>query len=396
MRLAARVAELKPSATLAITAKVNQMKAEGIDVIGFGAGEPDFDTPQNIKDAAIRALQGGFTKYTAVGGTDDAKDAVIAKLKRDQGLDYSRAEVILSCGAKHSLYNAFMSLFGPGDEVLLPAPYWVSYPVMVGLTGARAVEVATTDKTGFTASAADLERACTGNTRGLILNTPCNPTGGAYDKKQLLEIAELARARELVVVSDEIYEKLVYRGFSFYSIAQAPGMRERTVLVNGVSKTYAMTGWRIGYAAGPRELVAAMTNIQSQSTSNPTSFALKGAVEALAGPQDTVAVMLKAFDERRRVMVGRLNAMPGVSCSDPVGAFYVFPNVSRLYGKSFARRKIAGSLDLGSFLLTQARVAVVPGVEFGADDYVRLSFATSMKNIEAGMERMGKALAELA
>jgi aspartate aminotransferase len=396
MKLSARVAELRPSATLAITAQVNKMKAEGIDVIGFGAGEPDFDTPQNIKDAAIAALQGGFTKYTAVGGTDDAKDAVIAKLKRDQGLAYSRSEVILSCGAKHSLYNAFMALLGPGDEVLLPAPYWVSYPVMVGLAGARAVEIPTGEKTGFTASAADMERSCTGRTRAIIINSPCNPTGGGYAKKQLLEIAELARARDLAVISDEIYEKLVYRGFESFSIAQAPGMRERTVVVNGVSKTYAMTGWRIGYAAGPSELVAAMTNIQSQSTSNPVSFALKGAAEALCGPQDAVAKMLAAFDERRRVMVQRLSAMPAVSCFDPAGAFYVFPNVSRLYGRSFAGRPITGSLELGSYLLEQARVAVVPGVEFGADDYIRLSFATSMNNIEAGMERMGKALAGLS
>ncbi len=395
MKLAERVKQLKPSATLAITAQVNKMKAEGINVIGFGAGEPDFDTPQNIKDAAIKALQAGFTKYTAVGGTDDAKDAVIAKLKRDQGLDYARNEIILSCGAKHSLYNAFMALFGPGDEVLLPAPYWVSYPVMVELAGGKCVEVKTTDKTGFTASAADLEKACTKSTRAIIINSPCNPTGGGYSKKQLLEIAELAKAKDLIVISDEIYEKLVYQGFEFFSIAQAPGMRERTVLINGVSKTYAMTGWRIGYTAAPKELVGAMTNIQSQSTSNPTSFALKGTVEALNGPQDAVATMHKAFDERRQYIVKRLNAMPGVSCFDPVGAFYVFPNFSKLYGKAGAGKKIGGSLDLGGYLLSEAKVAIVPGIEFGDDAYARLSFATSMKNIEEGMNRMEKALAEL-
>ncbi len=395
MDLAKRVTGIKQSPTLAIAAREKQMKSEGIDVVGFGAGEPDFDTPDNIKQAAIKALEDGFTKYTPVPGTDAARDAIIGKLKRDQGLDYERNQIIISCGAKHTLYNITQALFQEGDEVLIPSPYWVSYPDQLILADATPVIVETAEVNGFTATVKDLEEAVTERTRALVINSPSNPTGGGYTRRQLEEIADFVKEKDILVISDEIYEKLVYGDFEFTSIAQLPGMQDRTVLVNGFSKVYSMTGWRLGYAAAPADLVGAMTKIQSQSTSNPTSFTLPAAVEALNGPQDFVEMMVAEFDKRRRYIVERLNGMDSVDCFDPVGAFYAFPNFAELHKRSFKGKPIVDSTGMADYLLGEARVAVVPGIAFGADDNARLSFATSMENIEKGLDRIEAAIEDL-
>jgi len=395
MDLANRVKGIKPSPTLAIDAKAKQMKAEGVDVIGFGAGEPDFDTPVHIKQTAVDALEKGMTKYTPVAGTLPARDAVAAKLKRDQGLEYARDQIIISCGAKHTLYNIFQALVQEGDEVVIPAPYWVSYPPQVILAGADPVILNSTEENGFVPTMADMEKVITPRTRALVINSPCNPTGAGYPRERLEEIAALVMEKGIYVISDEIYEKTVYDDFEFFSIAQVPGMKDQTVVVNGLSKAYSMTGWRIGYAAGPGELIGAMTKIQSQSTSNPVSFCMPAAEEALNGPQDFVAMMVSQFDKRRRYIVDRLNDMDGVSCFTPKGAFYAFPNFSGLYGRSFKGERIGNSTDFADYLLREARVAIVPGVAFGADSFARLSYATSMENIEEGLNRIEAAIAGL-
>lgn len=395
MDLTNRVKGIKPSPTLAITAKAKQMKADGLDVVGFGAGEPDFDTPDNIKQAAIKAINDGMTKYTPVPGTLEAKDAVIAKLKRDQGLDYAREEVIISCGAKHTLYNIFQALVQEGDEVIIPAPYWVSYPDQVILASATPVILETTEANEFVPTIEDLKKAITPKTKAMVINSPSNPSGAAIPKARLEEIAQVLMENDIVAISDEIYEGQVYDGFEFFSIAQVPGMKERTILVNGLSKAYSMTGWRIGYAAAPKEIVGAMSKIQSQSTSNPVSFCMPAVEEALNGPQVFVAMMLTEFDKRRRHIVERLNTMDGVTCFTPKGAFYVFPNFSRLYGRSFQGKAIENSTDFADYLLGEAKVAVVPGIAFGADDFARLSYATNMENIEKGLDRIEAAIADL-
>ena len=396
MDLTNRVKGIKPSPTLAITAKAKQMKADGLDVVGFGAGEPDFDTPDNIKQAAIKAINDGMTKYTPVPGTLEAKDAVIAKLKRDQGLDYAREEVIISCGAKHTLYNIFQALVQEGDEVIIPAPYWVSYPDQVILASATPVILETTEANEFVPTIEDLKKAITPKTKAMVINSPSNPSGAAIPKARLEEIAQVLMENDIVAISDEIYEGQVYDGFEFFSIAQVPGMKERTILVNGLSKAYSMTGWRIGYAAAPKEIVGAMSKIQSQSTSNPVSFCMPAVEEALNGPQDFVAMMLTEFDKRRRHIVERLNTMDGVTCFTPKGAFYVFPNFSRLYGRSFQGKAIENSTDFADYLLGEAKVAVVPGIAFGADDFARLSYATNMENIEKGLDRIEAAISDLS
>lgn len=395
MELSNRVKGIKPSPTLAITAKANQMKAEGLDVVGFGAGEPDFDTPENIKKACIDSLLAGNTKYTPVPGTNGARDAVIEKLKRDQGLEYARNQIVISCGAKHTLYNIFQALVGEGDEVLIPAPYWVSYPDQVILASAEPVIVETSEANNFIPTVADLDKMTTSRTKVLVINSPSNPTGGAATRKQLEEIAKFAVKKDLIVISDEIYEKIVYDGFQFTSIAQLPGMVERTVLVNGLSKAYSMTGWRIGYAAAPTDLVGAITNIQSQSTSNPVSFVMPAVEEALNGPQGFIDTMVAEFDRRRLYMCDRLNAMDGVSCFKPQGAFYVFPNFSGLYGRKFKDKAIGNSGEFADYLLDEAKVAIVSGNAFGADDYARLSYAIAMGNIEKGLDRIEAAIAAL-
>jgi aspartate aminotransferase len=391
--IAKRAKAIKPSPTLAMAAKAKAMKAQGIDVVDFGVGEPDFDTPENVKQAGIRAIQSGFTKYTPAGGTDELKDAVVDKFKKDNGLSYERSQVLISCGAKHSLYNIAEALFDPGDEVIIPSPYWVSYPDQVILNDALPVIVETTEQEGFRVSAAKLEKAITKRTKAIILNSPSNPTGLAYDRKTLEEIAAVAVKHGIYVISDEIYEKLVYDGFTHISIASLNAeIKELTIVVNGVSKSHAMTGWRIGYAAGPKDVIAAMSNIQSQSTSNPASISQKAALEALRGPQDFLPAMNAEFDKRRKFMVERLNKVQGVTCMLPVGAFYAFPNVSKLYGRSAGGKAVRNSADLAAYLLDTAKVALVSGDSFGADAYIRLSYATSMEIIKKGMDRIEEAV----
>lgn len=393
MFLSQRAQAIKPSPTLAIDAKAKALKAQGVDVIGFGVGEPDFDTPQNIKDAAVKAIQAGFTKYCPVGGTDDLKGAIIEKLKRDNGLSYEKGEIIVSCGAKHSLYNIAMTVLEKGDEVIIPSPYWVSYPDIVELADAKPVIVNTSEKNGFKMTAEEFRNAITPKTKAVIINSPSNPTGSSYSRKEMEEIAEVAVEKRILIISDDIYEKLVYDGFNFTSIASlGKEVKDLTIVVNGVSKAYAMTGWRIGYAAGAKEIITAMTNIQSQSTSNPNSIAMKASTEALNGPQDAVTSMVKEFDKRRVYMVDRLNSIKGITCLKPNGAFYAFPNITGLLGRSFNGKLIMTSSEMATYLLDEVRVALVPGSAFGAEGFLRLSYATSMENIKEGIDRVQKAV----
>lgn len=396
MKLSRKIDAVKPSPTLALDAKAKSMKASGVDVVNFGVGEPDFDTPDNIKEAAIRAIRDGFTKYTPVGGTEDLKKAVLEKFHNDNGIRYEPNEVIVSCGAKHSLYNIACALFDPGDEVLIPAPYWVSYPDQALLNSAVPVIIDTEEKDSFSVSPERISSSLTSKTKALILNSPSNPTGLGYDRKCLESIAELALKHDFYVISDEIYEKLVYDSFEHVSIASlGADIKQKVITVNGLSKSHAMTGWRIGFAAGPQEIIKAMTKVQSQSTSNPTSIAQKAAVEALTGSQDFIKRMVAEFDNRRTFSVNRLNNMPSVSCVNPVGAFYVFPNVSTCYGKKYNGKPINTSFDLSGYLLENANVAAVPGGAFGADSFIRISYATSLDTIRKGLERIEEALKNL-
>jgi aspartate aminotransferase len=389
--LAERVQRVKPSPTLAMDAKAKEMKAKGEDIVNFGVGEPDFDTPENIKEAAVKALRDGFTKYTPVGGILPLKDAIIEKFKADNGLEYSREEIIVSCGAKHSLYNIAQALFGPGDEVIIPSPYWVSYPAQVLLNDATPVFVKTFEDDSFMLRPEALEGAITDKTKALILNSPSNPTGLAYDRKAIEAIAEVAVRHGIYVISDEIYEKLLYDGAEHVSIASlSKEMKDKAVVVNGLSKSHAMTGWRIGYVGGPADVVKAMTKVQSQSTSNPTSIAQAAAVEALTGPQDFLQTMLAEFDKRRKYLVGELNSMPSLSCVMPNGAFYAFPNTSGVYGGKFK-----SSSELAMYLLNEAKVALVPGDAFGDDDFIRISYATSIEDIKKAVERINQALGKI-
>jgi aspartate aminotransferase len=394
--LSKRALNIKPSPTLAMDAKAKAMKVAGADVINFGVGEPDFDTPENIKDAAIKAVRDGFTKYTPVGGIDPLKDAIIEKFRRDNALEFTREEIIVSCGAKHSLYNIAQALYGPGDEVIIPSPFWVSYPDQVVLNDATPVFVKTQESDSFMLKPDVLESHITKRTKAIILNSPSNPTGITYDRKTIERIAEVVLRHKLFVISDEIYEKLTYDGAEHVSIASVgKEIKKRSIVVNGLSKAYAMTGWRIGFAAGPKEIITAMTNIQSQSTSNATSIAQKAAVEALTGPQSSVETMRAAFDTRRKFLVSAVNSIPGMSCITPTGAFYSFPNTSRLYGRAINGRTISSSSDLAVYLLDHAKVALVHGDAFGDDNYIRLSYATSMENLSKGVERIREAMSKL-
>lgn len=396
MKLAKRVQSIKPSPTLSIDAKAKALKASGVDIIGFGAGEPDFDTPEHIKDAAIKALKDGFTKYTPVGGIDELKAAIQEKFQFDNNLKYEKDEILVSCGAKHSLYNISQALFEPGDEILIISPYWVSYPDQVLLAEATPVFVKTEMKDGFNPDLEALSSHVTSKTKAIILNSPSNPTGLGLDTGLLNSIAEIAVKHDFYIITDEIYEKLVFDGFVHNCIASfGSEIKDRTIVVNGLSKSHSMTGWRIGFAAGPKGLIKAMTNIQSQSTSNPTSIAQKAAVEALRGNQDFIDVMIAAFDKRRRYIVERLNRIEGISCLAPIGAFYVFPDTSGLYGKKWGDKVIESSYDLTACFLEEAKVAVVPGDAFGDDRHIRISYATSMENIEKGMDRIEEAVAKL-
>jgi aspartate aminotransferase len=393
MFLSKRVQAIQPSPTLAIDAKAKKLKEQGIDVISFGTGEPDFDTPKNIKDFAIDSINKGFTKYCPVAGTLDLKKAIINKFKTENNLEYTPEEIIVSCGAKHSLYNIFQAVFNDGDEVIIPAPYWVSYPDMAILAGAKPVIIKTEDKNSFKITPDAIARVVTDKTKALILNSPSNPTGGTYSCEELKEIAKVCVEYKLLIISDEIYEKLVYDNFKFCSIAEIyPEAKAQTLVVNGVSKAFAMTGWRIGYTAGPKEIISAMTKIQSQSTSNPTSISLKASTEALNGPKESLEVMRIEFEKRRNYIVERLNKIKGIHCLLPSGAFYAFPNISNLLGKKYNGKLINTDMDLADYLLEYAKVAVVPGTAFGAPGYIRFSYATSMKNIQEGLNRIEAAL----
>ncbi|MBI1909528.1 MAG: pyridoxal phosphate-dependent aminotransferase [Deltaproteobacteria bacterium] len=396
MKLAARVNKIKPSPTVVIDAKAKQMKADGIDVVGFGAGEPDFDTPEPIKEAAIRALKAGKTKYTAVGGINELKEAIIAKLKRDNHLTYSRDEIIVSAGGKHALYNACQVLLEAGDKVIIPAPYWVSYPDQVLLNEATPVILATSEKDGFRVTPEQLEKAITKKTRVFILNSPSNPTGSAYSEKELAVIAEVLVRHNIICYSDEIYEKIVYDGFRHVSIASFnEKIKNLTITFNGASKAYSMTGWRMGFAAGPKEIIQAMTKVQGQVTTNINAATQWACVEAYNGSQDFLKSWVAEFKKRRDYIVNKFNSIPGVTCTNPQGAFYVFPNISAYFGKKYNGKTINGSDDLANYFLEKALVALVPGSGFGADQHIRLSYATSMENIQKGLDRIEKALKEL-
>ena len=396
MVLADRVNRIKPSPTMAVSARAKKMKADGVDVISFGAGEPDFDTPQNIKETAIKAIDEGFTKYTLVDGIDELKDAIIDKFREQNDLIYERGQIIVSCGAKHTIYNAAQAVFNDGDEVIIPSPYWVSYPDIALLAGAVPVIVKGHEENGFRIRPEDLKKAVTPKSKALIMNSPSNPTGAVYSAEELEMIAEIAVENNLIVISDDIYEELVYNGIPFTSIASLGGeIKDLTVVINGVSKAYAMTGWRIGYAAGSSEIISGMKKIQSQSTSNPTSIAQKASVTALRESGDAVKMMVREFDKRRRYMVKRLNAIDGVSCLEPLGAFYVFPKVSPLFQKAYKGKKIEDSTGATGIPQDHARVAVVPGLAFGDDDCIRLSYATSFENIKRGMDRIEEAIKQL-
>jgi len=396
MKLAERVNRIKPSPTFAAAAKAAAMRAKGIEVISFAQGEPDFDTPDNIKEAAYKAIREGITKYTPAAGFPELKDAIIQKFKRDNNLTYDRAQVFASAGAKLIIYNLAQALFEAGDEVIVPAPYWVSYPDIVLLMDAKPVIIPTSEEQGFKMSAQQLKSAITPRTKAMIINSPCNPTGATYTANELKALVEVLLPKKILIIADDIYEKFVYDGTVFTSIASlGKEVQEQTVVVNGVSKTYSMTGWRIGYAAGSPEIIAAMDKIQTQNISNPVSFCQKAAVEALLGSQDSVQKMIVEFDRRRRYIVSRLNAMPGITCSLPKGAFYVFPNVTGLFGKKWGDREISNSSDVTDFILEEAKVAVVAGMAFGNDNYIRFSYATSMVNIEKGMDRIQETLKKL-
>lgn len=393
INLSNRARNTSPSATLAMAAISKQMKAEGIDVVDFGLGEPDFETPAHIKDAAITAIREGFTRYTAAAGIDELKQAIITKLKRDNGLSYSPAEVIVSCGSKHSLFNIAEALFESGDEVIVPAPYWVTYTEQIRLVEAKPVIVQTREEDGFHLTREALESAITPKTKAILLNSPCNPTGAMIQPEQLRAIAALVVERDLLVISDEAYESLTYDGHIHMSIASLDEeVRRRTIVVNTVSKAYAMTGWRIGYAAGPAEIVKAMGTIQGQVTSNPTSISQKAAVAALLGPHDDLRAMVVEFERRRRYLLSRLSAIPGIRCTNPEGAFYLFPNVSSFYGAVANGRPVRNSAEMAAYLLQTAHVVSVPGSEFGSDAHLRLSYATSMEQISTGAERIERAL----
>lgn len=396
MELSTRVQAIKPSPTLAVTARAARLKAEGRDIIGLGAGEPDFDTPQHIKDAAIIAINKGFTKYTAVGGTPGLKNAIIGKFKRDNGFDYSAAQILVSCGGKQSFFNLTLSVINPGDEVIIPAPYWVSYPDIVLIAEGKPVIVEAGIEQDFKITAAQLEQAITPRTRMFVINSPSNPSGAVYTLDELETLGEvLLNHPEILIATDDMYEHILLSEGKFVNILNAcPELYSRTVVLNGVSKAYAMTGWRIGYCGGPKHIITAMENIQSQSTSSPTSISQVAAQAALNGDQSCIAPMVSAFRERNRFVTGALNAIPGIKCLLSGGAFYAFADareaIRRLHAKGVI--KDGSDIALSEYLLENGGVAVVPGSAFGSEGYIRLSFATTMANLENALGRVAKAL----
>jgi len=379
--------------TLAISSQAKAMQAKGIDVVDFGVGEPDFDTPAHIKEAAIKAINDGYTKYTPTPGSLELRQAIARKLKNDNQLDYDAADICVSCGAKHSLFNVILALCSEGEEVLIPSPYWLSYPEMVKAAGAESAYLPTDEANTFKISPRQLDDAITPLTKLLILNSPSNPTGSVYTGEELKELARVIVERKIHVLSDEIYETLVYDGVRHVSIGSlGPDIKARTITVNGFSKSYAMTGWRLGYAAGPRDVMKAAIQLQSHSTSNPCSISQKAGLAALAGDQSCVADMTAEFNRRRILIVKGLRAIRGVSCVEPKGAFYALPNVSSFFGKTIAGKKIANSMDFAQVCLDQAKIAVVPGNAFGDSRFIRLSYATSPANIQEGLNRLAKLL----
>ena len=398
MKFSERILNISPSMTLAIDAKAREMKAQGEDVIGFGAGEPDFNTPERIKQAGIRAVENNETRYTPVGGTDLLKEAIISKLERDNGLVYEKNQILASCGAKHSFYNLAQVLWQEGDEVIIPAPYWVSFPEIVTLSGARPLIIHTGAEQDFKITAEQIENAVTPNTRAIVINSPSNPTGSAYNNDELEKLAECALRHGLLIISDEIYEQIVFDGFHHTSIASiSKEVQKQCVVINGVSKSYAMTGWRIGYmASGDPEIVKQVSKLQGQSTSNPCAISQAASIEALTGPLDEIHAMVREFEKRRDIIVERLTQIPGVSCRKPTGSFYSFPDFSGIYGKKDMNGKVLkGSLDFTDYLLLAEKVAIVPGIAFGADAHARLAFAMSLEKIEEGTHRIKEAVSKL-
>jgi aspartate aminotransferase len=397
MKLATRTTRIVPSPTLNISATAKSMAAQGMDVIDFSAGEPACDTPEVVKAAAKSAITDGFTKYTPASGTDELKQTIVEKFSRDQGIHYEKSQILVSCGAKHTLYNVAQALLDPGDEVMIPAPYWVSYPDIVRLADGQPVILETKESNGYALDPKQLEASITPRTRALILNSPCNPTGTLYTRETLEAVADVAKRHGFLVISDEIYEQLVYGETPFLSIVSAaPEIADQTLVVNGVSKAFSMTGWRIGYAGGPKALIAAMAMIQSQSTSNPTSISQKAAVAALRDGTPFFEELLADLSPKRRLMIDTLNAIPGMTCPTPAGAFYAFPNVSGILGKRHANGTIATSGDLATYLLHEAHVACVPGEAFGSPHHLRLTYTPTLDAIERGMQRFEKAIQALA
>jgi len=395
--LASRLDRIQPSPTIAVSAKARELKAAGRDVIGLGAGEPDFDTPQNIKDAGIKAINDGQTKYTAVEGIPELRAAIAAKFKRENNLDYKPSQTFVSPGGKTILFNALMATINPGDEVIVPAPYWVSYPDIVLLGGGKPVIVECALENGFRLTPEALEKAITPKTKWLIFNQPSNPTGACYTREQLKGLTDvLMKHSHVWVLTDDMYEHLVYGGFKFTTVLEVePDLYDRTLTMNGVSKAYAMTGWRIGYAAGPADVIAAAGRLQSHSTSNANSVAQKAALAAVTGDQSSVEVMRQEFDRRRKAMIQRLQSMPGISCPVPQGAFYAFPRIAATYDRQYDGQVVDGSLTFCRLLLEHEKVAAVPGIAFGDDAHMRLSYATSMAQIEEALTRLERFLSHL-
>lgn len=394
--LSRRALAVEESATLAVSEKAARLRAQGVDVVSFGAGEPDFDTPEHIKRAATDALAKGYTKYTASSGILPLRKAAAEKIRRDQGLDYAPEQVLISCGAKHSIFNALHALLDPEDEALIPSPYWTSYPEMVKTTGARPVILPTTEEQGFKLTPAALEAAVTPRTKLLIHCSPSNPTGAVYTPEETRALAEVIVRRDLWVISDEVYEKMIYGGRRHASMAAAGGgILDRTIVVHSCSKTYAMTGWRLGFAAGPREVIDGAARIQGQATSNPASVSQYAALAALEGDQSCISTMMQEYARRREIVLKRLRTLPGVSVVEPDGAFFAFPRVDAHYGRRHRGKRISSSFDLCTLLLDHALVAFVPGAAFGDDRFIRMSYATSMEKIAQGLDRLERFLREL-
>ncbi len=396
MKLASRTTRITPSPTLQLSATVKALVAQGQQVFDFTAGEPSFDSPEEAKEAAYEAIRSGFTKYTAVTGIDDLKEAIIEKFQRDQGLTYSRSQILVSCGAKHTLFNLALAVFETDDEVLIPAPYWVSYPEQILVADAKPVIFPTSESSGYAINVKALESAITDRTKAIILNSPCNPTGSMYDRQTLEGIAQLALQHNLLIISDEIYEKMVYDQHRHYSIASlGTDIAKHTIIVNGVSKSYSMTGWRIGYAAGPEKLIKAMGDIQSQSTSNPSSISQKAAIGALRNSDAFIQHMVKELEIRRKAIVEGLNRIPGIHCPMPAGAFYAFPSVGQLLGRRFQGETLSTPLSFANFFLKEAQVACVPGEPFGSPTHLRFSYTGTLEVIEEGLQHLSEAVAKL-